>query len=170
MQRRTPERDIEKCEWKLCIMPAKKKLLRNLFCVFFSVFSFLLPKWNCFQILPHCVMFFFFGFILFTCVRHSTACTGIEFEIVLLLLLLLPLQLRLPLPLPVVTLRSRRSHSDTVYGFDMALFMQLPQLFVQLQIDFLNLCSIYSSLMPLCTVWVKKSLSSARLLCRVTQD
>lgn len=24
----------------------------------FSFFSFALPKWNCFQILPHCVMFF----------------------------------------------------------------------------------------------------------------
>lgn len=162
MQRRTPERDIEKCEWKLCIMPENKNLLRNLFCVFFSVFSFLLPKWNCFQILPHCVMFFF-GFILFTCVRHLRACTGIEFEIVLLLLLLLPLQLRLrlplPLPLPVLPLRGRLSHSDTVYGFDMALFMQLPQLFVQLQIDFLSFCSIYSNLRPLCAVWVKKSLS-----------
>lgn len=37
---------------------------------------------------------------------------------------------------PTLPLVGRRSHSDTVYGFDMALFMQLPQLFMQLQIDF----------------------------------
>lgn len=37
---------------------------------------------------------------------------------------------------PTLPSVGRRSHSDTVYGFDMALFMQLPQLFMQLQIDF----------------------------------
>lgn len=77
------------------------------------------------------VFFFFafsiFGFIFFTCVRMYT------------------LELNLKLyyfgyghapSTPTLPLVGRRSHSDTVYGFDMALFMQLPQLFMQLQIDF----------------------------------
>lgn len=141
-----------KVRMKIMYNAGKEEALAKFVLCFFLSFQFSVTKMKLLSNFATLRYVFFFGFILFTCVRHSRACTGIEFEIVLLLLLLLPLQLRLRLPLPVVTLRSRRSHSDTVYGFDMALFMQLPQLFVQLQIDFLSLCSIYSSLMPLCTV------------------
>lgn len=134
-----------KCEWKLCIMPAKTKLLRNLFSVssyFFFIFQFCVTKMKLLSNFAT-LRYVFFGFILFTCVRNARASTGIEFEIVLLLLLLLLLLLP---ALPVLCPRGRRSHSDTFYGSDMALFMQLPQLFVQLQIDLLSLCKIYSSL------------------------
>lgn len=71
-------------------------------------------------------MFFsIFGFYF----PYVRACVyaGIEFEIVLLWL---------AMATPPTPPLGRRSHSDTVYGFDMALFMQLPQLFMQLQIDF----------------------------------
>lgn len=128
-------------------MPAKTKLLRNLFSVFsyfFFIFQFCVTKMKLLSNFAT-LRYVFFGFILFTCVRNARASTGIEFEIVLLFLFLLLLLLLLP-SLPVLCPQGRRSHSDTFYGSDMALFMQLPQLFVQLQIDLLSLCKIYSSL------------------------
>lgn len=115
--------------------------LFSVFCFLFSVFflffvQFCVTKMKLLSNFATLRYVFSFGFyFLYVRAQFESVYSGIEFEIVLLWLLPLPL----PCPRPHHR-TGRRSHSDTVYGFDMALFMQLPQLFMQLQIDFLSLC------------------------------